>query len=180
LSDGCGAEHANETALVPTRHDASEMRLFTGPAHELGGFVLLSDGAASALVGSPQGRPAARELSPIVDRWWDGLERHRPELVESAVDASLRSTLRRATRDDCGIALLRRVEAGSLRESEQLGWLGATSARSSKVRARVARAWRSLGPRASTSRIARCLHLGVHTVRKHLEALERIGWALAP
>jgi hypothetical protein len=176
LGDGARGEFAGETTFVPTRASDADLRLFTGDVRAVDAFALLSDGAESSLVGSVPYAPEQRRISSLLARWWDGLGEHPIGVVDRAVRASLDGAIREHTQDDCSIALIRRVEAHSARASARLGWLGDDGAQVVSTRSRVARAWRTLGEHGSAERIGRALHLRAARVRRHLEALARLGW----
>ncbi len=175
LSAPANGEHANETVFVPTRSGDSDLRLYAGATTGVDGFVLLTDGAADGLWGLRPGS-TAREPSPVLERWWAGLDTAPPSEVAAAIEAGLRGPVREVTRDDCGVAVVRRVAFGCGGAARSRELLGRCGRRATRTRSRVLRAWSAGGPDTTIQATARRAGLTVTAVVKHLAKLERLGW----
>jgi hypothetical protein len=169
-------EFANETVFIPTRRGLGDLRLYLGGPSCFDAFVLMTDGAAASLYGFASPCDDAPSLSPVVGRWWTALDAVAPSVVEGAVARSLEGAMRRATRDDCCVALVRRARLGSSGSARAAELLGTPTRRSTRTRGRVARAWNALGAQADASAIARRTKLHPITVRRHLADLHALGW----
>ncbi len=176
LSQPANGEHANETVFVPTRRGPGDLRLYTGASEGVDGFVLMTDGAADGLWGATAEHPTVRSPSSVLARWWHGLDVFPAGDVELALAESLAGPVREATRDDCGVAIVRTVGLGRLGTARSRDLLGECGRRALRTRGRVARAWSAVDVDAGIDVIARRARLHPSTVRRHLDKLRRLGW----
>jgi DNA-binding transcriptional ArsR family regulator len=173
LSEPARGEFANETVLLSGMRSATELRLFRGSARGVTGFVLMSDGAAESLHQRRTGRLAA-----AVDRFFAWLDENPPSDVSRALEQQAHSLLRSRTRDDCSVAVLRRVSIEvDVLPQRGVGFrralLGSGNVRGAANRLSVlAAVAEGIGPAGA---IAKATGLSLPTVQRHLRQLAEVG-----
>lgn len=95
-------EHFNETVFVTSPRARQALRLARGDLAGIGGFALMSDGAAESLYQRRSG-----EYAPALLRMMDWLTHHTERKVIEALADNLQHALRHQTQDDVSLALLR-------------------------------------------------------------------------
>ena len=97
-------EFANETTFLTSRHAHERFRIAKAPFNEYDGFAIMSDGAAESLYGRRDGT-----LAPALIKVLSWSENQASVAVANAIRGSLMPLLVERTRDDCSLAVLRRV-----------------------------------------------------------------------
>ncbi len=167
-------EFYNETKFV-TDPDASEsFSVEMGPASDIQGFILMSDGSAESLFSR---RESA--LAPACATMLSWLDSARPRDVDRALGRSLRKRLRPRTTDDCSIAVLRRVtdslETLTTRPPEfQRSFLDLRSTQGLATRLRVLRLLSASAADLSDDCVPADSHVTRATLRRHRGALQEL------
>ena len=167
-------EHANETVFVTSSSAERAMRWLVGPASDVDGFAVMSDGAAEVLY-----LRARQTLAPAVERVATWLEQAPENEVDTAVVRSMGALFLQRTADDCSVAVVRRVsldaaELGARPVAFSKAFLQCGQTRSARTRLRVLAATEACCG-GSPSHIAGVTGLSTQTVRRHLRGLKLLG-----
>lgn len=165
-------EYANETVFLTSSDARKRLRLRGASLDGVIGFLVMSDGAAESLVRRRDGTPAR-----AVTRILSVLEDTASVAVERELRASVLPKLAERTRDDCSLAVLRRihVDYDALRRMSvnfQKEALGCRNRRGLNGRLGVLDCLR--GGTRSVGEITNSTHLSRTTVRRHKLALEKL------
>ena len=161
-------EYANETVFLTSSHARQRLRIVR-ESLDADGFLVMSDGSAESLFLRNSGTPA-----PAVHRILSAFEDRPSYDVDRDLRASVMPMLAERTKDDCSLAVLRRVRFGagelkgmSRRYQEEV--LGCRSTSGLENRFRV---WECLREGIdSVAEICDATCLSETTVRRHKRAL---------
>ena len=172
LSPPDRGEFANETYFVTGGQARERIRVYTGEAAGVDGFVLMSDGTAASFYDL-----RADRLAPAVQKLGQWLSEHPPSQVTDALTRSLAQQARAKTSDDCSLALLWRVvmPVGDLAQRSDAfrrAFLGCRTRRSLAHRSALLEAVANQ-PGISVAELAALTGLSHSGVRYHLRAIRQ-------
>ena len=162
-------EFANETTFLTSRHAYERFRIAKTPFNEYDGFAIMSDGAAESLYGRRDGT-----LAPALIKMLSWFEDQASVAVADAIRGSLMPLLVERTRDDCSLAVLRRVHV-NLDALDQkpadfrMEFLGVRNTRGLRNREAVLNGYRH---GLSIDAISEAAGLTGRTIRRHQRAIQ--------
>ena len=104
LIEPARGEFANETKFLTSSDAGEHLRFIKKSLDAYSGFAIMSDGAADSLYQRRQGT-----LAPALSKILSWLEEQTSATVTDAIQESVMPLLTSRTRDDCSLAVLRRV-----------------------------------------------------------------------
>ena len=164
-----GGEFANETTFLTSRHAHERFRIARTPFNEFDGFAIMSDGAAESLYGRRDGT-----LAPALIKILSWFESQASVAVADAIRGSLMPLLVERTRDDCSLAVLRRVHVDPDALDQKctafrLEFLGVRNTLGLRNREAVLRGYRH---GLSVDEISEATGLTGQTIRRHQRAIQ--------
>lgn len=157
-------EFANETVMVTSRYAEASVQLVRKNAGGCAGFALFTDGSGESLYNR-----AAAAAAPAVGSMLDWFDAAAPSVVQDALRKNVHEFLASSTDDDCGIALLRRVEVTSLEASKGariLELAGVTRSRDLQNRLAAMRYWSEFRDQGNPQGMSR------QTYKRHVKWLQ--------
>jgi hypothetical protein len=107
LSGPDNGEYANETVFVTSPRAANSMRVVRGDAHDVNGFLLMSDGTAESLH-DQRTDSLARACSKLLEIVAHGPRSGRNPEYKKQLRRLMDHVIRERTDDDCAVAILAR------------------------------------------------------------------------
>ena len=174
LFDQDRGEYANETVFLTSSHARKRLRMVRGPL-DASGFMVMSDGSAESLFLRHSRTPA-----PAVARILLAFEDRASSDVERDLGTTVLPMLAKRTRDDCSLAVLRRVckdqdDLKRMNRRYQMEMLGCRNASGLESRFRILECLQ--GGIDSIAEICKATGLSDTTVRRHKRALDVLARA---
>lgn len=97
-------EFSNQTTFVTSTDAPMIMKIYRGKLGDIDGFILMSDGTASALYDKRMNR-----LAPSVKSLFDWTGNFTRETVRNNLRSSFEQSIKKKTQDDCSVLILKKA-----------------------------------------------------------------------